>query len=125
MKKILSILLLTFFATASFAQEKNPLKLLSPAEYEQEVKKEKIQFVDIRTPKEYNEGAIKGAENIDFLADGFLSKMEKFDKSKPLYIYCRSGNRSAKAAAQLSEMGFENIIDLEGGYNAWKEFEAK
>ena len=49
--------------------------------------------------------------------------MQKFDKDEPLYIYCRSGNRSSKAAAQLTEAGFKKIIDLKGGYKAWKNLE--
>lgn len=125
MKNLLSIFLFTFICNVAFAQEQVLLKVLSPAEYKQEVKSQDVQLVDVRTPKEYKEGYLEGAENMDFLADNFLLKMEKFDKSAPLYIYCRSGKRSAKAAAQLTEIGFTNIIDLEGGYEAWKEFESK
>jgi rhodanese-related sulfurtransferase len=39
---------------------------------------------------------------------------DKLDKTQPVYIYCRSGNRSAKSAIRLQEMGFEKIYDLEG-----------
>lgn len=125
MKNLLSIFLFTFICNVAFAQEQVLLKVLSPAEYKQEVKSQDVQLVDVRTPKEYKEGYLEGAENMDFLADNFLLKMEKFDKSAPLYIYCRSGKRSAKAAAQLTAIGFTKIIDLEGGYEAWKEFESK
>lgn len=117
------ILVFSFTAFAGLAQEIPNFKVLEPVQYKQEVSKDSLQLVDVRTPEEYVEGHIEGAENIDFLAEGFFSEMEKFDKKKPLYIYCRSGNRSAKAAATLSEMGFNNIIDLKGGYNAWKDLE--
>lgn len=101
------------------AQDSTIVQVIDPEVYELQIEKEEVQLVDVRTPEEFNEGHIEGAENIDFLADGFLPNFEKFDKSKPLYIYCRSGNRSGKAAAKLSEMGFSKIIDLKGGYKAW------
>lgn len=125
MKKLVLLLLSFCFGTAVFAQENPGFTVLEPAEYERHITLDSIQFVDIRTPKEYEEGALKGAENIDFLAEDFFSNMEKFDREEPLYIYCRSGNRSARAAKKLSEMGFQNIIDLKGGYNAWQDFEKK
>jgi rhodanese-related sulfurtransferase len=44
---------------------------------------------------------------------------DKLDKTQPVYIYCRSGNRSAKSAIRLQEMGFEKIYDLEGWFMAY------
>ena len=103
----------------SFVQDSARIKIIDSEAYQQEIQKEQVQIVDVRTPGEYATGHIGGAENIDFLAEGFLPKFEKFDKEKPIYIYCRSGNRSRKAAANLLEMGFLEVIDLEGGYKAW------
>ena len=108
-----------------FAQEKPGIIVLEPAEYKEQIANDSIQFIDVRTPEEFEAGSIEGAENIDFLADDFLKNMEKFDKEEPVYLYCRSGNRSAKASAKLSEMGFKKIIDLKGGYKAWKDFAEK
>lgn len=122
MKKILITLCFALTASVSFAQN-SETKVIEPQVYQAHLAESPTQFVDVRTPQEYGEGHIEGAENIDFLAEGFLLKMQKFDKNEPLYIYCRSGNRSQKAAAQLSEAGFRNIIDLKGGYKAWQELE--
>ena len=47
------------------------------------------------------------------------SYFEKLDMSKPVYIYCRSGARSRKAAHKLADMGFKEIYDLQGGYSKW------
>jgi rhodanese-related sulfurtransferase len=74
------------------------------------------QLVDVRTPEEFNEGKIENAQNIDFYANDFKSKIEALDKSKPVFIYCRSGGRSAKAANIFKEAGFKEIYDLQGGY---------
>jgi rhodanese-related sulfurtransferase len=45
---------------------------------------------------------------------------KKLNPSKPVYLYCRSGNRSGKAANLLAKMGFTEIYDLKGGYMSWK-----
>ena len=125
MKRLTFVLLLLLLNFGVSAQEKAGIKVLEPAEFEQVIKKDSVQFIDVRTPEEYADGAIEGSENIDFLADDFLKNMEKFDREQTVYLYCRSGNRSAKAAAQLSEMGFKEIVDLKGGYKAWMEFAKK
>lgn len=107
------------FSVAVSAQEENEVKVVKPAKYQESILEKDVQLVDVRTREEYLEGHIEGAENIDFFADDFLVQFEKFHKDKPLYIYCRSGNRSSKAATKLKEAGFSRIIDLEGGYKAW------
>lgn len=119
MKKNIILLVLVLVTSVGFSQDSTRIKVIDRVAYELQLSNEQVQLIDVRTPEEFKEGHIKGAENIDFLAEGFLPKFERFDKNKPLYIYCRSGNRSAKAAAKLSEMGFSQIIDLKGGYKAW------
>jgi rhodanese-related sulfurtransferase len=120
MKKSLLILFGIFLVTSMHAQQDPDFRVIDVEKYEQAVKQKDVQLVDVRTTKEFKEGHIKGAKNIDFYADDFLKQFESFDKDEPLYLYCRTGNRSAKASKQLSEAGFKNIIDLEGGYKAWK-----
>jgi len=84
--------------------------------------KKDLQLVDVRTSYEYNTKHINGALNIDFFKQTtFKSSFNKFDKDEPLYVYCRSGNRSKKAAVLLAKTGFKNIIDLKGGYIAWEK----
>ncbi|TXB62910.1 rhodanese-like domain-containing protein [Phaeodactylibacter luteus] len=79
-----------------------------------------VQLLDVRTPEEYGAGHIEGATLINFFDADFVERTAAaFDKEKPLMLYCRSGNRSAKATAKLKAAGFKEIIDLKGGYNAW------
>ncbi|HUH29193.1 rhodanese-like domain-containing protein [Gelidibacter sp.] len=113
---ILLLLLVNFSCKGQEKQAMEDLVILSPSSFKEEISDKKVQLIDVRTPEEYQEGHIKNAVNIDFLADGFDQKFDNFNKDEPLYIYCRSGNRSAKAAKILSELGFEKIYDLEGGY---------
>ena len=67
------------------------------------------------------EGEIEGTDAfVPF--DQISENAAKFpeDKDAPLYIYCRSGRMSAEATPALQELGYTNIIDLDGGMNAWR-----
>lgn len=76
-------------------------------------------FLDVRTPGEYKDGHIEGALLMNFFDADFKDQLEALDKEKPVYIYCRSGNRSEKAGKILTEMGFREIYDMEDGYLGW------
>lgn len=78
-------------------------------------------LIDVRTPQEYQEGALANAANIDFYASDFKNKLGELPKGFPVYVYCRSGGRSANAAKVLVEMGYTEVHDLKGGYLAWKQ----
>lgn len=80
-----------------------------------------VRLVDVRTLEEYTQGHLKGAANIDWQDSLFLENISAaYDKSAPLYIYCRSGRRSAAAGEALSKAGYE-VYNLAGGYLAWTE----
>jgi len=79
-----------------------------------------IQLVDVRTQTEVSDGKIANAEHIDYYSSNFANQFSDFDKTKPIYLYCRSGNRSGKAANILDEQGFKEVYNLTGGYMAWK-----
>lgn len=78
-------------------------------------------IVDVRTPEEFAQASIEKAKNIDFNGNSFEEEMSKLEKDKPLFIYCKSGGRSAEAVEKAKEMGFERIIELDGGMDAWKD----
>ncbi len=102
-------------------EKSGEIVLTPPNEFKEKISQEKFaQLVDIRTPEEINEnGMIEGAININFNDENFLEKMDTLNKNEAIYIYCRSGGRSGKAAAELQAKGFKKIYDLKGGYNAW------
>ena len=122
MRKVVVILLLCFITVPLFAQTAGEMKIIEPEKYEESIKIGAVQLIDVRTPEEFREGHIDGAVNIDLFSDDFSGAFAKFNKNQPVYIYCRSGNRSQKAAVKLSEMGFQTIIDLRGGFKAWTEY---
>ena len=85
-----------------------------------------VQLIDVRTSEEFNAGHIEGAINIDFKNEEvFYQSFQRLNKKNPVYVYCRSGNRSKKSADKLLEMGFSKVYDLKGGYIDWNLNELK
>ena len=76
-------------------------------------------LLDVRTDAEFASGHLKGATQIDFYRDDFNEAIAALDKNQPVFVYCRSGNRSGKAAKQMKAMGFKEVYNLEGGIGAW------
>jgi rhodanese-related sulfurtransferase len=95
------------------------IKVLPPRVFKSKISRYAVQLIDIRTPQEYNLGHIENAKNINFFSRNFKPEFDQMDRVKPLYLYCRSGSRSRKAAHVLARMGFEEIYDLEGGFLRW------
>ena len=77
------------------------------------------QILDVRTPEEFTSDHIDNAKNINWLGTTFVSDVEKLDKSQPVFVYCKSGGRSQKAAEKLNELGFKTIYQLDGGILKW------
>lgn len=77
------------------------------------------QIIDVRTPQEFAAGHIENALNINWLGDDFVVNAEKLDKTKPVFVYCKTSNRSPQAAAKLEELGFKTIYNLQGGLLKW------
>jgi rhodanese-related sulfurtransferase len=118
MYKYLVLLLLPLLV---FSQENtNAYEVLSYDDFKNQISKNDVLLFDVRTMAEFNSGHLKGSVNIDFYDEKLFDKFfNKVEKSEPIYIYCRSGNRSQKSSEQLKELGFVKIYDLEGGYKNW------
>ena len=113
------LLLFTVFSLigCSTAQQKDAI---STVELKELLAKDQIQLVDVRTPQEYEAGFIKPAKLVNYFSADFVSQITKnYSKEKPLYLYCRTGNRSGQAAVLLKREGFK-AINVIGGYNQWK-----
>lgn len=107
--------------SCSTGQTKNENSYLSPTEFAQQMTVlQDVTVLDVRTPKEFNSGYIKGAINLDWNNDNFETEVEKLDKSKPIMVYCLSGGRSAAAAQHLKSRGFEEIYQMNGGIMSWR-----
>ena len=123
-KKILAFVLgVTAFAgCGSTATSGSAGEILAPTEYMKLLQSDSNAYLlDVRRPDEYAAGHLPGAALLDVTDSvAFARGVELLDKEKNIYIYCRSGRRSRKAADILTSKGF-NVRDMQGGYNAWKE----
>jgi rhodanese-related sulfurtransferase len=117
MKKIIvilaSVLLLTGCSANSSATD------LNVSEFSNKVTEAGVIILDVRTPGEFNEGHIEGALLIDFQSGNFENEIASLDKSKTYAVYCRSGNRSGQAVKVMSDAGFSNLYNLNGGVIDW------
>lgn len=85
------------------------------------IQDKEVQRLDVRTLIEYSEGHIPGSININVLDNSFAAMADStLQKDKPVALYCRSGKRSQKAAAILSQKGY-TIYELDKGFNGWLE----
>ena len=94
---------------------------LPPAEFSEKIKTEPGIVLDVRTPKEFINGHIANAININLFDDDFSQQVLKLDSAKAIYVYCASGGRSSEAAELLSKSGYKKVTNLKRGITAWKE----
>lgn len=99
---------------------KHNVKTVDPTEFKAMVKADPDAVVlDVRRPDEFEAGHMPGARNINWLEpDVFKAEAQTIGKDKTLYVYCRSGRRSAEAANWLASKGYK-VVDLRGGWLAW------
>ena len=124
MNKILLILLILLFSITLTACEKPTddtkptYKLITPESAKIMMEESSVIILDVRTPEEYKEGHIEGSILIPDYE--ILETAEKIltDKNQTILVYCRSGNRSRKAANNLLYLGYQNVYDF-GGIIDW------
>jgi len=118
--KYLFILSFTVFFSCNFIYDKSINKINSDELVEFLEINDAI-LVDVRRDDEYISGHIENSINIDYLSDDFNENIETLNKNIPIILYCRSGNRSYLSAIKLSQGGFKEIYNLEGGILRWIE----
>ena len=78
-----------------------------------------LHLVDVREYAEFAGGRIPGAK---LLPLGEIERRSsELDHTKPVYVMCRTGNRSSQAQKKLNTLGFTNVINVAGGFEAWKK----
>jgi rhodanese-related sulfurtransferase len=103
-----------------YHNDKNLVPTISASDLENKIKAhEKVTLIDVREPAENQEFALANSKLIPLgtLAD----HVADVPKNGPVYVYCRSGARSARAVAFLRSRGYTNVISLGGGMLAWQE----
>ena len=119
MKNVFLSLLL--FVVISCKSQPDTSLAINADRFEKGINDSGIQVLDVRTAGEYSSGHIKKALLADWTnKKEFNDRIQYVDKDKPVYIYCLAGSRSAAAADWMRKNGFQNVLELEGGMNAWK-----
>ena len=117
---IVAILLCSALFTNCQSQVSPTITRIDKSYLKENVVNKDVQLVDVRTAEEYAAGHIGHAVNFNIVqGDVFLEQIQSLDKDKPVYLYCKAGGRSNRAAQLLKEKGFVKIYDYSGGYNDW------
>ncbi|WP_251127397.1 rhodanese-like domain-containing protein [Exiguobacterium sp. s63] len=115
---ILALMAIFIFVITS---EKGGITKIDAKTLQNKLENEEITLLDVREVSEYEGGHIEGAVNAP------LSSLDAnelpYPKDEPIYLICRSGNRSAQAASRLQEAGYTEIYDVSGGMMAWEASE--
>ncbi len=98
------------------------MKEITQEEWREKLEQDdKAVVLDVRTEEEMEEGYLPNAKLIDiYKGQEFVDEIEKLDKTKNYYIYCRSGQRSGQACQLMDQMGFANTYNLLGGIIEWE-----
>ena len=110
-----------FFVMPDFLKSSNATAYhnLAPGQFAQGIREPGTVLIDVRRADEFGSGHLPGALNVDVTSPDFAKRMATLNPDRPTYVYCRSGARSAKAAAQLSAAGFGRVHNLAGGVLDW------
>ena len=106
---------------ATGAQTKQVVEEIEPFEAAQEIEGGDVVLIDTREPHEFQESRIEGGKLVPpgLLADEIATAAP--DRSARTILYCRSGNRSYKAAEQMEAMGYTDVASMAGGILLWQE----
>ncbi len=120
-KRVLLMSIVSSFSAGAMAcASTDSIKSVPSPVFNQAIDHHEAQIVDVRNPEEFAAGHIDGAVNINVNSDGFLEKSKAvLNKADPVYVYCRSGKRSLKAAELLSREGYR-IVNLDNGIIGWE-----
>lgn len=118
--RLFSLLFISFLFLSCQGQATKPVQTLDVKTYAEKLKNtEKPQLLDVRTPEEFGVEHLENANNVNVNSPDFATKAAQYDKSKPIFVYCKVGGRSAQAADKLVAMGFTEVYNLEGGIMKW------
>ena len=107
-------------SSPSAASVQTTSEVVSADEFATVIEEPNVVILDVRSPEEFAEGHIEGAENIDINGADFSGEVAKLDSNVTYAVYCRSGNRSAAAVTVMTEQGFTSLYDLGGGISSWE-----
>ena len=118
-KKLLSLTLFTLFSFTALAEQTPKISQAELLALLDQPYTSSFIVLDVRTPKEYNSGHIKGAINISHNAITENLSLIENHKDKTVVVHCHSGRRAMSAEKALKTSGFSNVRHLEGDMLGW------
>jgi rhodanese-related sulfurtransferase len=120
--KLITLLFVIVFSSTLFGQTlvKRVIKTVEIEEIKTEIKKNDFIILDVRTPEEFAAGHLKNAININYYDKDFAQRVSSLDKRKKVVVYCAVGGRGGQALTKMDALGFQYVLNMKGGYNAWK-----
>ncbi|AZU63308.1 rhodanese-like domain-containing protein [Neobacillus mesonae] len=103
------------YSVFTFFYQKKIVKTVTEEEFRTGYRK--AQLIDVREPNEFEGGHILGARNIPM--SQMRMRMKEIRPDLPVYLYCQSGMRSARAAQFLHKKGYKDLTQLQGGFKKW------
>jgi rhodanese-related sulfurtransferase len=109
------LVFLSLGVTALFSCTNKEVKSVSTDEFLKIANDPGIVILDVRTESEYSQGHMPNSVLLDYHDENFREKINALDKTKPYYVYCKSGSRSSRAVKIMNELGFRNAYNITGG----------
>jgi phage shock protein E len=110
------IAVMTLFVSQACAQSEADGTRISAEQFQEKVDETPGVIIDVRTQKEYDRGHVAMVDyHLDLLNGDFEASLDSLNKNETYYLYCRSGNRSGKAAELMKKNGFKKVYNI-GGY---------
>ncbi|WP_342432292.1 rhodanese-like domain-containing protein [Neobacillus sp. FSL H8-0543] len=112
---LIIIVAVVIYSVFTYFYQKRIVKTVTEEEFRAGYRK--AQLIDIREPNEFDGGHILGARNIPL--SQMKTRIKEIRPDMPVYLYCQSGMRSARAAQLLHRKGYRNLTQLQGGFKKW------
>ncbi|MBE9490542.1 MAG: rhodanese-like domain-containing protein [Bacteroidetes bacterium] len=122
MNRYLVILLIvtTVFSYSCMDKAESEIQVVTAEEMQEFSEINDVKLVDVSIAESQNEALLKNTQNIDYLSPNFDKEINKLDKSKPVIVYCKSGNDSVKCIEKMEDAGFVKIYDVDKSIAKWK-----
>ena len=117
------LVLLCGAAVSMASADMSVVQTISPSQFKELLDRHRgdpdVVLLDVRTPKEFQDGHIQGALLLDYYSSDYVERLKGLDREKTYLIYCRSGNRSGKSLAIFKKMGFRRAYHMDTGVIGW------
>lgn len=117
---IFTPILFSLFIFAAYTQNPSTIQVGSE-EFNQLISKGEGVLLDVRTQREFQNGHIENAGQINFYARDFRRSLLLLPKDQPVYLYCNTGWRSDIAASYLIRNGYTKVYNLKHGIMEWEQ----